>query len=316
MLNNFNRADGVIGNNWNGFTGAYTIASNQLDIVTGGWDNHIYWKNGDVPFGADQEAYVTFSQIDPDSGSIHSLILKSQSNTTYGNGALIVDRAGNNTVGILTYDSTNGWVTHGAGIPVTFANGDQLGARAKANGDVEVYKNGVLVGTRNVSSWPYYDDGGYIGMWMSFAVNTVLDDFGGGNVSTIATDTPTATFTSTNTPVATNTPSNTPIATNTPTRTSTPSNTPVVTNTFTKTPTPSNTPTATATATATATQTPTVTPGTPTAPPPPVFSNATFIYNGDGMRVKSVMEAGAGTETTYFPSTSSGQASARTMRSS
>ena len=36
---------------------------------------------------------------------------------------------------------------------VTFADGDTLGARALANGTVNVYKNGVQIGTTNVSAF-------------------------------------------------------------------------------------------------------------------------------------------------------------------
>jgi len=56
------------------------------------------------------------------------------------------------------------------------------------------------------------------------------------------------------------------------------------------------------------TETPTLTP-TPTltletsaltAPPPPIFSHAIFSYDGDGHRVKSVMDTNIATSTTYF----------------
>ena len=71
---------------------------------------------------------------------------------------------------------------------------------------------------------------------------------------------------------------------------------------------PTNTPTPTATATAGPSPTPTRTPtgvatNTPTVPPtvtptaPPTFQNATFVYDGDGKRVKSTFN---GTITTYF----------------
>lgn len=62
------------------------------------------------------------------------------------------------------------------------------------------------------------------------------------------------------TPVATNTPG----PTNTPTQTPTPGPSPTPTNTFT----PTSAPTA-------------------TQPPPGAFNNATFVYDGDGKRVKS-----------------------------
>jgi RHS repeat-associated protein len=65
---------------------------------------------------------------------------------------------------------------------VTFANGDQLGARATAAGQVGVYKNGTLLGTRDVTGWPYYDDGGYIGLWFVSAEEAYADNFGGGSL--------------------------------------------------------------------------------------------------------------------------------------
>jgi hypothetical protein len=86
-----------------------------------------------------------------------------------------------NKVQIYTYTSSQDWVQRGTDIPVTFAAGDVFGARAKADGTVEVYKNGTLVGSRDVTAWPYYANGGKIGLWMIFAGGTVLDDFGGGN---------------------------------------------------------------------------------------------------------------------------------------
>ncbi|GAB4466919.1 MAG: hypothetical protein Kow0070_30080 [Anaerolineales bacterium] len=91
--------------------------------------------------------------------------------------------ANNDLVQVWTYDLTNGWVKHGTDISVTFNSGDQFGARAKSNGDVEVYKNGTLLGTRSAASWPYANSGGYIGLWFVDTANALLDDFGGGNVS-------------------------------------------------------------------------------------------------------------------------------------
>ncbi len=38
----------------------------------------------------------------------------------------------------------------------------------------------------------------------------------------------------------------------------------------------------------------------PTTPPAPIFSNATFSYDGDGKRVKSIIETNVGSTTTYF----------------
>jgi hypothetical protein len=50
---------------------------------------------------------------------------------------------------------------------------------------VNVYQNSNLIGTRYVSAWTYYDDGGFIGLWTIGGTNhtTNYDDFGGGTLS-------------------------------------------------------------------------------------------------------------------------------------
>ena len=73
-----------------------------------------------------------------------------------------------------------------------------------------------------------------------------------------------------------------------------PTNTPAATATQT----PSQTPTPGPSPTPTKTFTPTVAPtATATVPPPAAFNNATFVYDGDGTRVKSTIN---GNITTYF----------------
>ncbi|MBI3241541.1 MAG: CSLREA domain-containing protein [Chloroflexi bacterium] len=181
VLDNFNRANGGIGSNWSGNTGSYVIASNRLDPVSGG---DIYWNV--TQYGANQEAYVTLVNIDP-AGQEVDLMLKSQSAsgwTSGGAGRLEVwYNPATHVVKVVTYTSTQNWVQCGADIPVAFVNGDQFGARALADGRVLVYRNGVLLATRDVTAWPYYTNGGYIGLWTIGASNSLLDDFGGGGVN-------------------------------------------------------------------------------------------------------------------------------------
>ncbi|NUQ85285.1 MAG: hypothetical protein HUU11_11275, partial [Anaerolineales bacterium] len=203
VLDTFNRANGSIGNNWSGYTSAFAIASNKLDVTAGGYDTYIFWKNNNTPFGADQEAYVTLAQVDGNSPE-QSLLLKSQSSDSYGNGVIeVLYNADSGIVQVWTFDLANGWVQRGGNISVLFNNGDQFGARAKANGDVEVYKNGSLLATRSVTGWQYASSGGYIGLWFADATNALLDDFGGGNVTTG----PTPTVPASATPTQTATPS-------------------------------------------------------------------------------------------------------------
>jgi hypothetical protein len=181
ILDDFNRADGPIGNNWSSHTFAYTISSNKLNVDYGYSDSDIYWSN--EPFGADQEAYVTFTHVDANAGE-QDLLLKAQDNLAWGDGVLeVLYDAQNQRVQVWTYEWPQEWVQHGADIPVAFVDGDTFGARALANGTLEVYRNGELQATRDITSWSHYADGGYIGLWFIGAENAVLDDFGGGAIS-------------------------------------------------------------------------------------------------------------------------------------
>jgi RHS repeat-associated protein len=157
-----------------GSTTGYAIANNQLDVGSG---NDLYWTTS---FGSSQEVFVTLSAIDATASEI-DLLLKAQGSTWTAGLIEVWYQPSRGTVEVWTYTSAQDWVQRGAAIPVTFQAGDVFGARARTNGTVEVYRNGGLVGTANVSGWPYYASGGRIGLWLISAAATVLDDFGGGN---------------------------------------------------------------------------------------------------------------------------------------
>ena len=175
MLDSFTRANGTIGTAWGGNRTGYAIAANQLDVGSGG---DIYWSG--TRFGADQEAYVTISTLDPSATEI-DLLLKAQSSSTWGSGVLEVwyDPA-NQRVQVWSYSAAQGWVQRGANIAVTLVTGDRLGARMSATGQVTVYRNGQVLGTRDASTWTYASSTGYIGLWTDHAPAALLDDFGGG----------------------------------------------------------------------------------------------------------------------------------------
>ena len=74
---------------------------------------------------------------------------------------------------------------------VSMASGDQLGARALANGVVTVYKNGVMLGSVNVTAgprpWPaaLAAGGGQIGVYYNYIgllTSPRFDNFGGGTM--------------------------------------------------------------------------------------------------------------------------------------
>jgi len=202
-----------------------------------GSGSDIYWAGGS--FGTTQEVFVTLAAINSSSTEI-DLLLKAQSDTYYGNGLIEASyNPGSGRVQVWTYTSAQGWVQRGADIPVTFSPGDQFGARATAAGQVEVYRNGNLLGSRDVTAWPDYAAGGYIGLWFISATNTILDDFGGGTSQPPASPTPTALSTSTVTwtPLP---PTPTSAASHTPPLTSAPP-TPTPTSQASATPTPAQT---------------------------------------------------------------------------
>ena len=258
ILETFNRSNGPVGSSWTGNTSGYSIQSNQLDVGT---SEDMYWNT--TSFGSNQEVFVKLGTIDPAASEI-GFVLKAQSNNGFSAGLIdVVYIPASNVVEVWTYASSQNWVKRGTSLPVSFVNGDQFGAQASSDGTVKIYQNGVLLGTRDITAWPFNANGGYIGLFNLNASNVVLDDFGGGNQGSGATATPTATntatATATNIPAATAT--NTPNATATDTPAPTASNTPAPTATNTPAPTATDTPIATATdtPTATATDTPTAT---------------------------------------------------------
>lgn len=187
VLDSFDRANGGLGASWSGSSGGYSVAGNLLSVGSGG---DVYWRG--TAFGADQEVFITFSTLKA-TAEEQDLLLKSQSSTSYGSGVIEVwyDAVGKR-VQVWTYAGSQGWVQRGADLPVAFVSGDQFGARALATGQVEVYRNGTLVGARDASAWPFNAGGGHIGLWFISGAGATFDSFGGG---TIATTGPAATLT-------------------------------------------------------------------------------------------------------------------------
>ncbi|HET9222820.1 MAG TPA: endonuclease, partial [Roseiflexaceae bacterium] len=178
LLDNFNRANGLLGSNWSGSTtsGQYRILSQQVDVGLGG---PLYWAA--ASFGANQEAFMRLSAIDPRTEH-HTLMLKVKNNDVNKGGILVSYDAKRNRIIVEALKVGQGWKTVAA-FPATLANGDTLGARALADGKVRVYVNCVFVGqgdtTTQVGS-AYVNVGGRIGVWYLDAPNAVFDNFGGG----------------------------------------------------------------------------------------------------------------------------------------
>ncbi len=207
VLDTFNRANGGIGPAWSGSVNAFVVAGNMLDVVGNG---SIFW-NGSA-FGADQESFVSLTAIDPGSGTV-SLLLKSQSSSTATAGVIrLLYSPVSQSVQVWTYAASQGWLQRGSAISVAFASGDGFGGRARSDGWVDVLRNGVVMGSRDASAWAFTGAGGFVGLWLASAPNTLLDDFGGSSVAgalapaALPTATPTAEAILLPTPTATTDP--------------------------------------------------------------------------------------------------------------
>jgi len=184
ILDNFNRANGALGANWLNTTGL-TITTNQVVPASG--DYSPVWNAG--VFGADQEAYVKFSTVSSNSPE-HDLMLKVQGNTWDTGHIEVRYDCSKKRITVSTYTPGPGWVTYGATVSVTFVAGDRLGARARPNGVVEVWRNSTLLGTWSVAGWAYAANGGRIGLTLSKASQGRFDDFGGGTSTGGAVNSP------------------------------------------------------------------------------------------------------------------------------
>jgi PKD repeat protein len=175
ILDAFNRADGPLGSDWIAENEGLSVNGGTLavnDAVAGA-----VWAAAES--GPDQEAYVSFVN-DPLPDATYGLLLKAQGDAAGGT-IEVRYRAGAGVV-VGTTGRRLPFVASGDSIPAAFEAGDLLGARAYANGIVQVFRNGALLGERSVASWRYARAGGRIGVKLAGSLGTRFDDFGGGNV--------------------------------------------------------------------------------------------------------------------------------------
>jgi uncharacterized repeat protein (TIGR01451 family) len=191
LLDPFTRANAnTLGANWGqNVSGAGNAAlrlnSNQAFANSSG---QAIWNSASPTFGARQGAQVTFVN-----GTLNNtaLILKA----TGGSAAsparfvqvLYQTNNGGRIVVSTTTNSGNGYTQRGTNLPVSFSNGQKLGAVVDSTGLVSIYKTTAanvttLVGTRQLpttgaSSFP---GGGRIGMQMPNGGR--VDNFSGGTL--------------------------------------------------------------------------------------------------------------------------------------
>jgi hypothetical protein len=177
VLDNFNRPDGPLGSSWLIDTPLdVTLANHQL-VMGSGDTGVILWQTG---FAANQEAFITFKETHPDDFEIE-LLLKSQA--THGECDTLQLAYHPPMLFLYSCSSDGSGGGIGDGVSVTFEAGDQLAGRAFADGTVQAFKNGALIGTWDASAWPGHDKGGRIGLGTyGLKAANRFDDFGGGTL--------------------------------------------------------------------------------------------------------------------------------------
>lgn len=184
VLDDFERADGPLGGAWAGNTGGMAISGGAL--APGAPDGWAVWDG--AGFGAEQEARFTFGSIAGGAGE-YALALKVQGLAlTDGHLEVRWDAAAQQAM-VRTFAPGPGWQVRGGPWAIAFQAGDRFGARARADGLVEVFRNGARFATASVGDWAFAGAGGRVGLALAGAGGSRLDDFGGGD-AVLAFNTP------------------------------------------------------------------------------------------------------------------------------
>jgi hypothetical protein len=184
VLDDFNRADGDPGINWLIETaGNYDVMGQQLTTpapsmmgqsVTPGT---ALWS--DV-LGPTQEVFVTLASFTPADYELE-LLLKAQAGPVECGSLQVSYHQGTLDVSKCELSDHLYIALPPGSMMVTFAPGDQLGARATAAGVLTVYKNGQKLGTWDATGFSGYAASGRIGIESDGAKDALAyDDFGGG----------------------------------------------------------------------------------------------------------------------------------------
>jgi hypothetical protein len=178
VLDDFARPDGELGDSWLGATDEFSLHDEQLlDTTDAG--QPLLWSER---FGPNQEVFATLASFAAESREIN-LVLKAQE---VGNPCDLIEvmyEPTHSRIGLDFCVNVNSW-TNLKKFDVALSPGDQLGARASANGKVVVYRNGQPIATFDTSGFPYQKDG-HIGVnALSVPEDPATwDDFGGGNTA-------------------------------------------------------------------------------------------------------------------------------------
>jgi hypothetical protein len=180
LLDNFNRPDGRIGQNWGQLPSDFRVSAQRLDPGNAG---SAVWRAAE--YGGDQEAYVSLKTIDLAGGANQELglLLKvAHEGNTVTTAVRVTYSPAMKVLNVYLYTQPATWQPAGDPISIEYMPGDRLGARARSDGMVELFRNDVKVGSVNLGA-SLGGRGGKIGVYVAGAANSVFDNFGGGNTT-------------------------------------------------------------------------------------------------------------------------------------
>lgn len=171
VLDDFNRMGPALGAQWSGETAEFSLKEQAL------WcENCVGAVLWDEPFGERQEVFATFQGFDNDANEIN-LVLKAKGSSTCDLVEVLYSPA--MTSVRIAYCAENQWFDLDE-TPLLLEPGDRFGARAYADGKVEIFHNATRVTTYDVSDFPFKF--GRIGVNGVASDNGLTwDDFGGGD---------------------------------------------------------------------------------------------------------------------------------------
>lgn len=178
LMDNFGRADGPLGGPWSHASPQLVIRSTRMTESTDDPAAAV-WPE---PAGPSQEAWMRVTTLSS-TAARQALILKLQGGDTTADHVEMRYDASRREVRLNLFTAAGGMQTFAGPWTVRLRAGDQIGARAYANGRVEAYRNSALIGAGTLpSTWPGRTAAGGIGFALTGASAARHDDFGGGTL--------------------------------------------------------------------------------------------------------------------------------------
>lgn len=174
IFDHFDSPDGPLVGNWTGDIDDVLIDELELWLLPVEADVSVFWG---TPLCPDQEVFATVPWIDNLSTEI-MLTLKSQQGGECDR--IVVIYSPLDDILAVQYCTGTDWGPYLGVVPFDMSPGDVFGARARQDGSVEVYVNGELITDGSVQEWPFYAQGGHVGLAQYLPEEgQYWDDFGG-----------------------------------------------------------------------------------------------------------------------------------------